>query len=1200
MKTIFAILVLATLSLPTWAIVGKVVGNQGKPTASAAVDDYSAVTGNADQALQHIAGLAEKEPYRYVETLSKMIQYVAKKGDLDTGEKLLAGFKDHPGCEQANTSRLALARALRAHSRSAEAANILREGLKQDAFGQEATTTMELFADMLEKDLKQNQEAYEVRRNLAQNYYSGDPIVAQTRAALGGAAPAPPRNNCILLDESMGESSIYDRELDGSCNFGQYEVLLALVEAGFKTHSTGNVRTSPFSRDILDKYGLVVMNGRYGGADNPPIPNDAVDALVSYVRGGGSLLIVAAGNGFGKGKQAQFYNKLIGKFGLRFTEGVSLPYNDRGGRLTNHPVVSGVRQLSAPGGVPVESDGKQVLAYYDGKPVIALANYGEGRVIAAGMGSGFMGQCMGNDQDQYGRQNKALLVRLASYLLDPTSAPGIAQQSSAPKTVAAADLPFLSSPLPAGIADEAQAKADKAAQLEQDGKNAEAIQAWQDLLKQYAQTEPDNVQLTTVKASAAIGIAEALRQSDQLDAALAAFNQFLTDYPQRRSFCADAYVAIGKIYQKKGEYVKSIDAFAKVLSDYPERITRADFAASRISEVKKNVTDMPSDLQARLTNAFAVYDKAKQENNAIKDIANGAVAKAQKQDRTGGAADLLPLFSNPAVLKSQAQLRMLGDTQSTWCWDRDNARVTYNKFLEVAKTELDPKAYRLARVDLFYKLGDNASVVAEALELRRAYPGEDFGIDQDYLLANAYDYNNQFDEAVAAYMSIVSRYGSSSNPNERESVTCSLMRSGILLEQQDKKAEAIQAYDLATKYQDAPQTKICVDYLNRLCETTPADTAQARFDKANALEKQGKHADAIKVWRGLLTEYAKAPSSPQLTIVKSETLLAIAETQRQTDQLDDAVVTFNQVLSGYPKLHSNCADATIGIAKVYQKKGENLKAIQEYAKVLTDYPERISRADFARTRISEVQKNTPNLSAAVQAQLKKAYAVYDNAKREDEELRTASRLADAKCDKKDFATAKAIHLKMFANPMVQASQGRLTLLGDCQWIQGNDPENAKVTYKRYLEVARDELDPRSYRVARVVTHYKLNEYAPLITEAAQTRALYKDGDFGIRFYYAVAQAYDFTGQGDKAIEAYGEVASRYASGSDAESRDLSAAALVRSGYILERAGKKQEAIAKYERVTKDFSDTKFAAALKDKLAQLKKEVGGGTSAEEMH
>ena len=353
---------------------------------------------------------------------------------------------------------------------------------------------------------------------------------------------------------------------------------------------------------------------------------------------------------------------------------------------------------------------------------------------------------------------------------------------------------------------------------------------------------------------------------------------------------------------------------------------------------------------------------------------------------------------------------------------------------------------------------------------------------------------------------------------------------------------------------------------------TVADIAQAQYDRGVALEKQGKHAEALGEWQSLLTQGAHAvPNDPQMAMVHAETLLGIGEAQRQSDQLDAAKATFTELISAYPQCRSYCADATIGIAKIYQKQEEHLKAIEEYLNALTDYPERIVQGDFARTRIYEVQKKVAEVPAALQSRITSAFAVYDKAKKEDEDITAARRAAIAKASSGDKAEAKGDLLTLFANPAVQSSPTRLTMLADAQFL-AHDQASARVTLEKYIQMAATEIDPEGYRLARVSSYCRLGDYQTVITEGEQALDLYPNGPSDIKFRYYLAYSYDSTGQIDKAVASYDEVVSRYGSGADVESRRVAAASLMRSGSMLARAGRKNEAEAKYRLVLREYAD----------------------------
>ncbi|MHC4649048.1 MAG: hypothetical protein ACYTBJ_26645, partial [Planctomycetota bacterium] len=92
----------------------------------------------------------------------------------------------------------------------------------------------------------------------------------------------------------------------------------------------------------------------------------------------------------------------------------------RTGAVADHPAMKGLTGFWAASGVPVFVEEGEVLGYVDGEPAIAITKYGKGRVIAAGLGSGFMGGCLRDNasgKPEARQNNRQLLVNLVSYLL---------------------------------------------------------------------------------------------------------------------------------------------------------------------------------------------------------------------------------------------------------------------------------------------------------------------------------------------------------------------------------------------------------------------------------------------------------------------------------------------------------------------------------------------------------------------------------------------------------------------------------------------------------------------------------------------------------------------------------------------------------------------------------------------------------------
>ncbi len=143
------------------------------------------------------------------------------------------------------------------------------------------------------------------------------------------------------------------------------------------------------SPGLLSRYGLVVLNGTTGrGYYGDSIPTDVVDNLVEYVKSGGALLVTEEGF---SGSRGSSFNPLMSKFGLTFKERAGLDNQESTGYLTDHPAVKGLAGFYAERGVGVEFTSGDVLGKCGEQPVIVAAQFGRGKVVAAGVGRAFMG-----------------------------------------------------------------------------------------------------------------------------------------------------------------------------------------------------------------------------------------------------------------------------------------------------------------------------------------------------------------------------------------------------------------------------------------------------------------------------------------------------------------------------------------------------------------------------------------------------------------------------------------------------------------------------------------------------------------------------------------------------------------------------------------------------------------------------------------
>jgi tetratricopeptide (TPR) repeat protein len=387
---------------------------------------YAVAGGDYQDSLAYLDRLKRNEPGLYVKAVSDLISDRLAARQVEAAAALSEGFDAYPLCNAAPAAHLDIAKACRKAERPELAVQLLRKSCERDPFSKEAPESLSLLAEILESDLGREEEAAAVRARLCRNYFPFNSYVMDAHSILaetGVSLARTPRNKMILLDGTFSEWSIFDRRAWGTNYCSQHDVIRILTKAGYVVHT--NRRERRYSRNaaeltpaLLERYGLVVCNGRFRGRADPPMPSEVIETLVNYVQEGGSLLIVAGGKNLWEGGLAEFYNPLTQQFGLGFVEGADLEHGD--GATTNHPAVRDLEKFVHVTGCPVRVEGGDVLGYAGDEPIIAVAQHGNGRVVAAGIGIGFAGGILGptrHNADGMHPENEKLLVALASYLL---------------------------------------------------------------------------------------------------------------------------------------------------------------------------------------------------------------------------------------------------------------------------------------------------------------------------------------------------------------------------------------------------------------------------------------------------------------------------------------------------------------------------------------------------------------------------------------------------------------------------------------------------------------------------------------------------------------------------------------------------------------------------------------------------------------
>lgn len=364
-------------------------------------------------------------------------------------------------------------------------------------------------------------------------------------------------------------------------------------------------------------------------------------------------------------------------------------------------------------------------------------------------------------------------------------------------------------------------------------------------------------------------------------------------------------------------------------------------------------------------------------------------------------------------------------------------------------------------------------------------------------------------------------------------------------------------------------------------DAAPAEKAQAIYDSGRILKEQGNTAQAIAEWRKTLSKEFGQPDAKPLLGVRAESLLAIGDTQRQEGDHDAALATLNTLLKDYGQSPSMRAEALVTIGKTYHAKKDYATAYRYFKDVLKLHPDERARGRVAKQRIDDMVAAGWSIPTAEESELAGILKIYED---------TAARKTEI-----DEAREKALQERNTAvlatlgnDPLVYTNYDQLHRLCSAQILTG-DMDNARKTYEKWLVVAANELMPEDYIHRKTALHDLRREYNEVIAEATRSLRLYPQGSNMGEMRFWLAQAYDYTNQGDKAVKTYDEVADRSSGSHDFGERRYASISLLRAGIILMNASRKEEAIARFERVIKEYPGNEWSSAATDKLRVLKGE-----------
>lgn len=344
-----------------------------------------------------------KDTSKYINELVNEIDTACKEERVGDALSKLEEFAKWPLAPDRASCRLTIAKLMVKEGMNHEAVDLLKLLVKDDPYNRCTPEALMLLSSTIYYNLNDHNSYGEYITKLATDYYPEIPVVKQVRASCGENPPDSPKEKKILLDESLHEASIFGRFHLGSTNFCQWDVIRTLGEAGFTVHDNGWVNNASLTMDIMNRYGLVIMNGGSSEVD-ASIPQQAIKEIVDYVNGGGRLLVVCASKTLGRGCEPQYLNQLMRKFGMSFDEDYTTGGSTVKCTPLSHSLMNDIKEFKATFGTNIS--GGTAVAMYNESPIIAVKSCGKGMVIAAGIGTGLMGNTIG-DLYRYTDKQKA-------------------------------------------------------------------------------------------------------------------------------------------------------------------------------------------------------------------------------------------------------------------------------------------------------------------------------------------------------------------------------------------------------------------------------------------------------------------------------------------------------------------------------------------------------------------------------------------------------------------------------------------------------------------------------------------------------------------------------------------------------------------------------------------------------------------------
>lgn len=486
--------------------------------------------------------------------------------------------------------------------------------------------------------------------------------------------------------------------------------------------------------------------------------------------------------------------------------------------------------------------------------------------------------------------------------------------------------------------------------------------------------------------------------------------------------------------------------------------------------------------------------------------------------------------------------------------DYSGAITNYTKFLDERLAINDTPGRRVANCYAMMQLGKCWRALKEFGEARKCYerivqtfPQERRSCaEAQYELGLVIMKTGNRKEALASLEKVLTDY-----PEERGHGVYALLKMA-------KIQNGHRTYDSAATY----LRKILTDYSDKkvVCR-------EAGIMLVDVLDNLNETSQAVSAAKSLLTSDALSIGE------KVEVLTKAVNMECGLGKPDAALETLNQFVTTNVDQLQECWEVVMLRAQILFKQNDYAKAATEYQRLLSTYERYLSDRPHVRRQLA--------MSLKLAGRNDEALAAYggilgDRRSTKDDIIRAIdaraellrgegkTSAADAERDR-----AKTELASIVSDAEASKDRDRLIEIAMAQ-IELGDKTGARATFDAVAALTQQDGNPEAQAFMDVEYSCHLRDYARVIEDAKATLAAFPGGPHEIDLLFFLAQGYDFTGDMGKALETYGQVLSKCRSAYGSRARELACCSLMHMGIRLAEAGKKAEAIAKYEQAVNDY------------------------------